>query len=81
MSVARHFPQLTADANYKELQRQIQEVDQAIETRRVEFNQAVKDYNVVRSAIPNTIFAKYLKMKPEPYFTHDDAASYEFAGS
>jgi LemA protein len=64
VSVER-YPELKANQNFLDLQRELASTENQILTARTRFNESVQDYNSYILAIPNSWFLSY---KEKPYF-------------
>jgi LemA protein len=81
------YPDLKANANFQELQAQLEGTENRIAVERRKFNEAVQGYNTMVQQIPTVIYAKFLGFPPRPYFAARagaDAApdvNFQFGGS
>ncbi len=57
MVVSERYPELKANANFQELQAQLEGTENRITVARRDFNQAVQDYNTNIRTFPNNLFA------------------------
>ncbi|MBK0381441.1 LemA family protein [Pedobacter sp. SD-b] len=57
MVVSERYPELKANANFQELQAQLEGTENRITVARRDFNLAVQDYNTNIRTFPNNIFA------------------------
>jgi len=62
------YPDLKANANYQNLQAQLEGTENRIKVARNDFNGAVATYNVKVRTFPTNIFAGMLGFKPKPGF-------------
>lgn len=69
------YPDLKADAHYKEIMSNMKEIDDNIEHARRFYNASVKDYNVATDVFPTNIMASAFSFKPEEFFLLDDEAA------
>jgi len=67
-AVAEAYPQLQADANFKELQQRISAIETSIADRREVFNEAVNNFNTRIAQFPDSIFAGMLGYRRHEYF-------------
>jgi LemA protein len=67
ISVER-YPDLKANENFRDLQTQIEGTENRITVRRYNFNQSVKDYNLLIRTFPNNIFAALFGFNTIGYF-------------
>lgn len=66
--VAENYPQLKADANFRDLQAQLEGTENRITVARNRYIQAVRDYNVTVRSFPVNLTAKLFSYKPKPNF-------------
>lgn len=65
--VARNFPELKSNEQYKRLIDSIQMCETQLESARQSYNKQVKEYNTKRSSIPTVFYAHTLGFRPAPY--------------
>lgn len=70
--VAENYPQLKADANFRELQAQVEGTENRITVARNRFIKAVQEYNVSVRTFPNNLTAMAMGWKPKANFTVED---------
>lgn len=81
------YPDLKANANFQELQAQLEGTENRIAVERRKFNEAVQGYNTMVQQIPTVIYAKFLGFPPRPYFAARAGAdvapdvNFQFGGS
>jgi len=73
--VSENYPDLKANANFQELQAQIEGTENRINVERNKFNAVTNDYNTFTRSFPNNLFAGMFGFQPKPYFEADPAAS------
>jgi LemA protein len=73
-AVAEAYPDLKADAHYKEIMANMKEIDDNIEHARRFYNATVRDYNVATDVFPTNIVASAFSFHPEQFFSLDDEA-------
>ena len=73
--VAENYPQLKSDANFRELQAQLEGTENRITTARNRFIKAVQDYNVLARQFPTNLTAMLFGYKEKPSFTVEDEKS------
>jgi LemA protein len=66
--VAENYPQLKADANFRDLQAQLEGTENRITTARNRFIAAVQDYNVLARQFPTNLTAMIFGYKPKASF-------------
>ncbi len=69
MVVAENYPQLKADANFRDLQAQLEGTENRITVARNRYIAAVKDYNVTVRSFPSNLTAMVFGYKTKPSFT------------
>jgi len=70
--VAENYPQLKSDANFRELQAQLEGTENRITTARNRFIKATQDYNVLVRQFPSNLTAMMFGYKAKPSFTVED---------
>jgi LemA protein len=70
--VAENYPQLKSDANFRELQAQLEGTENRIAVARNRFIQAVQEYNVTVRQFPTNLTAMLFGFKEKPQFTVED---------
>lgn len=66
--VVERYPELKANANFRDLQAQLEGTENRISVARMDFNNAVQDYNTYIKKVPANIIASFLGFEPRPYF-------------
>ncbi len=69
MVVAENYPNLKADANFRDLQAQLEGTENRITVARNRYIQAVKDYNITVRSFPSNLTAMVFSYKTKPSFT------------
>ncbi len=72
MVVAENYPQLKADANFRDLQAQVEGTENRIAVARNRYIKAVQDYNVSVRTFPNNLTAMAMSWKTKANFTVED---------
>jgi len=67
--VAENYPQLKSDANFRDLQAQLEGTENRITVARNRFIKAVQDYNVTVRSFPTNLTAMIFGHKEKPQFT------------
>lgn len=67
--VAENYPQLKSDANFRDLQAQLEGTENRIAVARNRYIQAVQQYNVTVRSFPNNLTAMAFGYKAKPNFT------------
>ncbi len=70
--VAENYPQLKADASFRDLQAQLEGTENRIAVARNRYIDAVRQYNVTVRSFPTNLTAKMFGMKTKPNFTVAD---------
>lgn len=70
--VAENYPQLKADANFRDLQAQLEGTENRITVARNRYIQTVKEYNISVRTFPNNLTAMAMGWKPKANFTVED---------
>src|SRR3954471_132634 len=69
MVVAEAYPQLKSDANFRDLQAQLEGTENRIAVARQRYIKAVQDYNVTVRSFPTNLTAKLFGFSDRPQFT------------
>ena len=67
--VAENYPQLKADANFRDLQAQLEGTENRIAVARKRYIDAVENYNVLVRSFPSNLTAKMFGFQVRPTFT------------
>ncbi len=67
-AVAEAYPELKANANFLQLQSQLQELENNIESARRYYNAVVRDYNILIESFPSNLIASQFGFKQEQLF-------------
>ena len=67
-AVAENYPELKADKNFMELQKELTDTENKITFARQFYNDTVQKYNTKIEMFPNNIVAKVFKFKKSEYF-------------
>ena len=67
--VAENYPQLKSDANFRDLQAQLEGTENRIAVARNRYIKAVQEYNVTVRSFPTNLTAMIFKMDVKPNFT------------
>ena len=70
--VAENYPQLKSDANFRDLQAQLEGTENRIAVARKRYIDAVREYNTVVRSFPSNLTAMVFGMKEKPQFTVDN---------
>jgi LemA protein len=70
--VSENYPQLKADASFRDLQAQLEGTENRITVARNRYIQAVKEYNTTVRTFPNNLTAKMFGMPVKANFTVDN---------
>ncbi len=66
--VVERYPELKANANFRDLQTQIEGTENRIAVERRNFNEAVRQFNATVQSFPLVLFASNPKFAVRPYF-------------
>jgi LemA protein len=69
LAVAENYPQLKADANFRDLQAQIEGTENRITVARTRYIDAVRAYNTTIRSFPSNLTAKFFGHKVKSNFT------------
>jgi LemA protein len=66
--VVERYPDLKANANFRDLQAQLEGTENRIAVERRDFNEAARLYNTTIKSLPAKLYAGALGFHPKPYF-------------
>jgi LemA protein len=66
--VSENYPDLKANANFRDLQAQLEGTENRIAVSRMDFNEAVAAYNTTVRSFPTVLYAGFLGFKEKPFF-------------
>ena len=72
LAVAENYPQLKADANFRDLQAQLEGTENRITVARNRYIKAVQEYNISVRTFPNNLTAMVMGWQTKPNFTVED---------
>jgi LemA protein len=72
--VSENYPQLKSDANFRDLQAQLEGTENRIAVARNRYIKAVQDYNVTVRSFPSNLTASVFGYKEKPNFTVSNEA-------
>ncbi|MBA5687751.1 LemA family protein [Rugamonas apoptosis] len=72
LAVSENYPQLKADANFRDLQAQLEGTENRITVARNRYIAAVQDYNTTVRSFPSNLTAKLFSFDVKPNFTVDN---------
>ncbi|WP_419868801.1 LemA family protein [Chryseobacterium sp. CT-SW4] len=75
MAVVEQYPNLKADQQYINFQREYIAIENSIRTETVYYNNAVQEYNTMIKQFPNNILANFTNFKEKPLFKADAGAN------
>jgi LemA protein len=73
LAVSENYPQLKADANFRDLQAQLEGTENRITVARNRYIAAVQSYNTTVRTFPSNLTAKMFSFEVKPNFTVDNA--------
>jgi LemA protein len=74
LAVVENYPQLKANQNFLDLQKQLEGTENRIKVSRNDFNAAVQEYNTTVRRFPQNIFAGIFGFRVRPGFQADPGA-------
>ena len=74
MAVAEAYPDLKADANFRELQTELSSLETELQSARRYYNATARDLNTRVVSFPDMFFAGPMGFKEEPYYEDADPA-------
>lgn len=74
IATVESYPNLKADQQYINFQREYTAIENSVRTETVYYNAAAQDYNTSIKTFPNNILANFTNFKEKPYFKADAGA-------
>jgi len=74
-AVSENYPDLKANANFLDLQRELADTENKIQASRRFYNTNVRDYNTAVESVPTNVIASVFSFKKEDFFELDDEAA------
>jgi LemA protein len=74
MAVAEAYPELKANQNFLELQKELADIEDHIQMARRYYNGAVRNLNISIQSFPDVIVARLLGFREEPFFELESRA-------
>ncbi len=68
LAVSERYPDIKATENFRDLQAQLEGTENRISVARMDFNQAVQDYDVAIKSFPAILYAGKMNFHEKPYF-------------
>ena len=75
LAISENYPQLKADASFRDLQAQLEGTENRITVARNRYIKAVQDYNVIVRSFPTNMTAMAFGMKAKPSFTVENESA------
>jgi len=72
IAVAESYPQLRANENFVQLQKELSDTEDKVAYARQFYNSTVMDYNVKVRVFPNSVIANTFSFKEQPFFKATD---------
>lgn len=73
LMISENYPDLKADSQFINLQKELQNIESEIEKSRRYYNGTVKNINKTIQSVPSCIIASLFKFKEEPFFELENA--------
>jgi LemA protein len=77
MVVAEAYPDLKANANFQQLQSELTEIEDSLQSARRYYNATVRDLNTRIQSFPNVLIARPMGFHEEEFYTDTDASIQE----
>jgi LemA protein len=74
-AVAEAYPDLKANANFMQLQAQLKELEDGVESARRYYNAVVRDLNTAVEQFPSNLVASQFKFAPRDFFELEEPAA------
>lgn len=73
-AVAENYPQLKADANFRQLQQELSDTEDKVAFARQYYNDNVREWNTRISSVPDMLVARMMGAQKAEYFELEDGA-------
>jgi len=73
-AVAENYPDLKANQNFLDLQKQLGEIENQLQMSRRYYNGTVRNYNILIESFPSNLIAKQFRFAPAEFFEIEDEA-------
>ena len=73
IALSENYPDLKANANFQDLQKQLSEIENAIQLSRRYYNGVVRDFNITIESFPSNLVASSFAFSKRDYFELDKA--------
>ena len=73
IALSENYPDLKANTNFQDLQRQLSEIENAIQLSRRYYNGVVRDLNILIESFPSNLIASSFAFAKKDYFEMDNA--------
>ena len=74
-AVAEAYPELKADANFRDLQAQLATIEEDVQSARRYYNGAARNQNILIESFPSNLVANYFRFEPAAFFEIGDEAA------
>lgn len=74
LAVAENYPDLKANTNFLELQRELTDTENKIQAARRFYNGNVRDLNIALESFPSNVVGSMFGFQAEPYFELDEGS-------
>ena len=74
LAVAEAYPDLKADANFRQLQEELSEIEDHLQSARRYYNATARDLNTRIQSFPDVLFARPLGFSEAEFYQDDDAS-------
>ena len=74
-ALAEAYPELKANESFLDLQKQMGQIEEAIQNARRYYNAAVRDYNARLESFPDILIARIFNFSPKEFFEWDASKS------
>lgn len=74
-AVAENYPELKANTNFLELQRELSDTENKVMAARRFYNANVRDFNIAIQSVPTNVIAQMFNFKERQFFELEDEAA------
>jgi LemA protein len=74
LMISENYPQLKANQNFMDLQKQLEGTENRISVERMRFNESVREYNLYIKRFPQRFYASVMGFEPKPFYEATEGA-------
>jgi LemA protein len=74
LMISENYPQLKANQNFMDLQKQLEGTENRISVERMRFNESVREYNLYIKRFPQRFYASVMGFEPKSFYEATEGA-------